>query len=180
MVATAPLVDVTLADSIAEAFHILTQAFRQHSGCRYQVLTSSPSFPKSPWAIDRRVAHGVFKPSASWMDLPRVNVQSSASDSEFRRYFVRRKVVLLVGLRLICGSLAMAQKPVEKVPAPAVAQAASELADELSQPGAGHLASVSLHPEDGRSRLPANSRESETRAGCAPGATELRAELPLP
>jgi len=45
---------------------------------------------------------------------------------------VRRKAVLLVGLQFICGSLAMAQKPVEKGAAP-VAQAASELADELSQ-----------------------------------------------
>ncbi|MGO9012096.1 MAG: GerW family sporulation protein [Bryobacteraceae bacterium] len=46
---------------------------------------------------------------------------------------MRRKAVLLVGLGLICAPLVMAQKPVEKVPAPAVAQAASELADELSQ-----------------------------------------------
>ena len=46
---------------------------------------------------------------------------------------MRRKGILLVGLPLICGSLAIAQKPVEKVSTPAVAQPASELADELSQ-----------------------------------------------
>jgi len=46
---------------------------------------------------------------------------------------VKRKAVLLVGLQLICGSLAMAQKPVEKGPAPAVAQPASVLADEMAQ-----------------------------------------------
>lgn len=45
---------------------------------------------------------------------------------------MRRKAVLAMGL-FICGSLAIAQKPVAKAPAPAVAQPASELADELSQ-----------------------------------------------
>jgi len=45
---------------------------------------------------------------------------------------VRRKAILVAGLGLICGSLAMAQKPAEKAPAPP-AQAAGELADGLAQ-----------------------------------------------
>jgi hypothetical protein len=45
---------------------------------------------------------------------------------------VRRKAILIVGVALICGSLAMAQKPAEKAPAPP-AQAAGELADGLAQ-----------------------------------------------
>ncbi len=45
---------------------------------------------------------------------------------------MRRKAVLLVGLGLACGFLAMAQKPAVKTPGPA-APAASELADEMAQ-----------------------------------------------
>ena len=45
---------------------------------------------------------------------------------------MRRKAILVAGLGLICGSLAMAQKPAEKAPAPA-ARAADELADGLAQ-----------------------------------------------
>ena len=45
---------------------------------------------------------------------------------------MRRKAILVAGLGLICGSLAMAQKPAEKAPAPP-AQAAGELADGLAQ-----------------------------------------------
>jgi len=45
---------------------------------------------------------------------------------------VRRKAVLVAGLGLLCGSLAMAQKPAEKATAPAAAPAA-ELADGLAQ-----------------------------------------------
>ncbi|MGA2156798.1 MAG: hypothetical protein ABSH37_20495 [Bryobacteraceae bacterium] len=46
---------------------------------------------------------------------------------------MRRKAILVAGLGLICGSLAMAQKPAEKATAPAPAQAAGELADGLAQ-----------------------------------------------
>ena len=45
---------------------------------------------------------------------------------------MRRKAISIVGVALICGSLAMAQKPAEKAPAPP-AQAAGELADGLAQ-----------------------------------------------
>ena len=45
---------------------------------------------------------------------------------------MRRKAVLVAGLGLLCGSLAMAQKPAEKATAPAAAPAA-ELADGLAQ-----------------------------------------------
>jgi len=46
--------------------------------------------------------------------------------------FVRRKAILVAAFGLICGSLALAQKPAEKAPAPA-ARAADELADGLAQ-----------------------------------------------
>ena len=46
---------------------------------------------------------------------------------------MRGKVVLFVGLGLICGSLAMAQKPAERATAPAAAQAGGDLADGLAQ-----------------------------------------------
>ena len=46
---------------------------------------------------------------------------------------MRGKVVLFVGLGLICGSLAMAQKPAEKITAPAAAQAGGDLADGMAQ-----------------------------------------------
>jgi len=45
---------------------------------------------------------------------------------------VRRKAILVAAFGLICGSLALAQKPAEKAPAPA-ARAADELADGLAQ-----------------------------------------------
>jgi uncharacterized spore protein YtfJ len=44
-----------------------------------------------------------------------------------------RKVIMAAALGLLCGSLATAQKPAEKAPAPAVAQPANELADQLAQ-----------------------------------------------
>ena len=45
---------------------------------------------------------------------------------------MRRKAILVAAFGLICGSLALAQKPAEKAPAPA-ARAADELADGLAQ-----------------------------------------------
>jgi len=43
-----------------------------------------------------------------------------------------RKAAMLMGLGLVCGFLAAAQKPAGKAPSPA-APAASELADEMAQ-----------------------------------------------
>ena len=44
-----------------------------------------------------------------------------------------RKAILVAGLGLICGSLAMAQKPAERALAPAAVQAGGDLADGLAQ-----------------------------------------------